>query len=59
MAPGWNPGPLYLELAGVGELGLELSVGHLGGLQLALETLQFFHQPPDLHMGVISLHSQR
>lgn len=54
-----NPSPLYLELIGVGQLGLELSVGQLGDLQLALETLKFFLQLPRLQMSIISFHGQR
>lgn len=58
-ASGWNPAPLYLQLAAVGQLGLELSVGQLGGPQVALETLHFFQQPFDLQVGVGLLNSQR
>lgn len=58
MTSGVNPSPFYLELTGVGQLGLELSVCQLGGLQLAVETLQLLLQLPDLQMSIISLHSQ-
>lgn len=46
---GPNPSPLYLELAGMGELGLELSVGKFGCFQFTLKTLQFFLQPAVVH----------
>lgn len=39
-----NPSPLYLQLIGVGQLGLEFSVGQFGGPQLTLEMLKFFLQ---------------
>lgn len=59
LRPDLNPSPLYLELISVGQLGLELTVGQLGGFQVTLETLEPLLQLPRLHASIFSFHSQR
>lgn len=58
-SPDRNPCPLYLELIGVGQLGLELTVALLAGPQVSLEALQPFLQLPGLSANAVSLCGQR
>lgn len=58
-APGFNPDqkpcPFYLELVGVGQLGLELSVALLADPQVSLEALHPFLQLPGLSTSAVPL----